>query len=136
MYLMILSLAFLASAFQAHIAFAQPPTTQSTIDELSLVTRYTGMGYNALQASPEGDFYFGGIDPGIKTTRFIFNHTYSERKRAFYRGQEMPVPDQVEFHINQSCVMRGTTNAYSGQTSYKDELSMNIETSGNLLASR
>ena len=47
----------------------------------------------------------------------------------------MPVPDQVEFHINQSCGMRETTNAYIGQTSYKDELSVNIETSGNLLAS-
>lgn len=99
------------------------------------MTRYAGMGYNTLQPSPEGDFYFGGIDPGIKTTRLVFNHTYFEKKCAFYRGRVMPVPDQVEFHINQSCGMRETTNAYSAQTSYKDELSVNIETSGNLLAS-
>ena len=44
----------------------------------------------------------------------------------------MLVPDQVEFHINQSYVMRETTNAYSGQTSYEDELSLNVETSGKL----
>ena len=132
MYLMILFLAFLVSAFQAHLAFAQPPTTQIAIDELSLVTRYAGMGYNALQANPEEDFYSGGIDPGIKTTRLIFKHTYSDGKRTFYREREMLVPDQVEFHINQSCVMRETTNAYSGQTSYKDELSLNVEKSGKL----
>ena len=132
MYLMILSFAFLVSAFQAHLAFAQSPTTQSAIDELSLVTKYAGMGYNALQANPEGDFYSGGIDPGIKTTRLIFKHTYSDGKRAFYRGRAMLVPDQVEFRINQSCVTRETTNAYSGQTSYKDELSVNVETSGKL----
>ena len=43
------------------------------------------------------------------------------------------MPDQVEFHINQSCVMRETTNAYSGQTSYKEELSLSVlETSGKL----
>ena len=50
-----------------------------------LLTRYAGMGYNALQANPEGDFYSGGIDPGIKTTRLIFKHTYSDGKRTFYR---------------------------------------------------
>ena len=31
------------------------------LDELSLVTRYTGMGYNILMANPEGDFNRGGV---------------------------------------------------------------------------
>ena len=130
MKLMILSFALLVSAFQAHLTFGRPLTTRSVIDQLSLVTRYAGMGYNVLQANPEGDFYRGGIDPGIKTTRFIFNHTYSNGKRAYYRRQAMSVPDQVEFHMTQACSRRETTNAYSGQTSYKNELSVNVEASG------
>ena len=85
MYLMVLSFAFLVSVLQTHLAFAQPLTTQSAIDELPLVTRYAGVGCNSLQANPEGDFYSGGIDPGIKMTRFIFKHTYSDGKHAFYR---------------------------------------------------
>ena len=87
MYLMILSFAFLVSAFQVHLAFAQPPTTQSAIDELSLVTRYAGMGYNALQANPEGDFYSGGIDPGIKTIRLICKHPYSGGKHTVLQSK-------------------------------------------------
>ena len=80
---MILSFAFLVSAFQAHLTFGRPLTTQSAIDQLSLVTRYAGMGYNKLYANPEGDFYLGGVNPGIKLTRFIFNHTFNARRRAF-----------------------------------------------------
>ncbi len=48
-----------------------------SVNSASLVTRYAGMGYNLLQANPEGDFNRGGVDPGIKTTRFVFKHTYS-----------------------------------------------------------
>ena len=130
MKLMILSFAFLVSAFQAHLTIGRPLTTRSVIDQLSLVTRYAGMGYNNLYANPEGDFYRGGVNPGIKTTRFIFNHTFNSGKRAFYRGQTMSVPDQVEFHMTQSCVREEMTNAYSGQTSYKNELSQSVEASG------
>jgi len=132
MKLMILSFAFLVGAFQAHLTVGRPHATRSVTDQLSLVTRYAGMGYNALEANPEGDFYRGGINPGIKTTRFIFKHTYSDGMRAFYRGRAMSVPDQVVFHMSQSCVLSATTNAYSGQTSYKNELSQSVEASGKL----
>lgn len=106
------------------------PMAVTEVDALSLVTRYTGMGYNILMANPEGDFYRGGVDPGIKSTRFIFKHTYDNNKKAFYRGTEMDVPDQVEFHMTQSCVKKESSNAYSGETSYKKELSVNVEASG------
>ena len=127
---MILSFTFLVSAFQAHVTFGRPLTTQSAIDQLSLVTRYAGMGYNKLYANPEGDFYLGGVNPGIKLTRFIFNHTFNARRRALYRGRAMSVPDQVEFHMTQSCARGEMTNAYSGQRSYEHELSVNVEASG------
>ena len=97
---------------------------------LSLVTRYTGMGYNLLMANPEGDFYRAAIDPGIKATRFIFKHTYKNRLQAFYNGASMQLPDQVEFKQLHSCAQARTTNAYSGQTSYRNELDVNVKTSG------
>ena len=106
------------------------PMAWAEIDELSLVTRYAGMGYNLLMANPEGDFNLGGVDPGIKSTWFIFEHTYYQGKEAFYNGQVLQVPDQVTFHMSQSCAMSETTNAYSGQTSYKNELSVYVEESG------
>ena len=120
--------AMLASAtFQTHRATAVTPNTP---DELSLVTKYAGVGYNALEANPEGDFYLGGINRGIKTTRLIFNHTYCQGRQAYYRGRAMQLPDQVEFQTTSSCTRASTTNAYSGQTSYKNELSRNVDTSG------
>ena len=102
----------------------------SQLDMLSLVTRYAGMGYNLLMANPEGDFYHAGIDPGIKMTRFIFKHTYSHGSQVFYSGNSLQLPDQVIFHELNSCAQSETTNVYSGQTSYKKELSVNTETSG------
>ncbi len=98
------------------------------VDPASLVTRYAGMAYNLLQANPEGDFNRGGIDPGIKTTRYVFNHTYSQGNEVHYQGKRMQVPDQVTFHQTDSCVESQSTNAYSGQTSYRKELSRNVKT--------
>lgn len=83
--------------------------SNAPLDQLSLLTRYAGMGYNALQANPEGDFYLGGVNPGIKTTRFIFNHTYCLRRQAFFDGQSMQVPDQVSFHLSHSCSWNNAT---------------------------
>lgn len=100
------------------------------IDQLSLITKYAGMGYNILEANPEGSFYIGGADPGIKSTRYIFKHTYTEEKEAVYNGEVLDVPDQVEFMMAETCAERKVTHAYSGQTSYKSELSQYVDGSG------
>ena len=113
--------------FQVHTANAVAVITP---DQLSLVTKYAGMGYNALEANPEGEFSRAAVNPGIKTTRFIFNHTYCEGKQVHYRGQTMHVLDQVEFQPLESCASRETATAYSGQTSYKNELSTSVDISG------
>ncbi|XP_064404273.1 uncharacterized protein LOC135349653 isoform X2 [Halichondria panicea] len=102
-------------------------TAEIEINSASLVTRYAGMGYNLLQANPEGDFNRGGVDPGIKTTRFVFKQTYSQGNNIFYQGRRMQVPDQVTFHQTHSCVQTHSTKAYSGQASYRKELSLNVE---------
>lgn len=104
-----------------------------TPDELSQLTEYVGIAYNALEARPEGDFEHGGLNPGIKTTRFIFNLTYCNRKEVIYNGQPMQEPDQVEFTQTDACAAREAVNAYSGQTSYRNELSQSIEVSGKFL---
>lgn len=111
------------------------PATAVVPDELSVVTRYGGMGYNALQANPEGEFSQAAINPGIKLTRFIFNHTYCEGKRVYYRGQSMQVPDQIVFQPRVSCASAESVNAYSGQTSYQNQLSVNVDISGMIINS-
>ncbi len=109
------------------IAEKSDPTAKVEVDSASLVTRHVGMGYNILQANPEGDFNRGGIDHGIKTTRFVFKHTYSQGNEIYYQGRRMQVPNQVTFHQTQSCVQSHSTDACSGQTSYRNELSVNVE---------
>ena len=96
-------------------------------DALYPITRYTGMGYNILRGNPEGDFERGGKDPGICDTHWIFNLTYTLNKEGRYSGKTVAVPDQVEFHPTQSCASRSSTRAYSGQTSYQNELKRSIK---------
>ena len=91
------------------------------LDQLSLVTRFTGTGYNIIEGNPEGDFNIGGVDPGVKTTNVIFAHTYSNEKKAFYQGRAMDVPDQVNFHMSESCASSHSVQAYSGRKSYMIE---------------
>lgn len=100
------------------------------LDQLSLVTHYAGLGYNIIRGNPEGDFNRGGIDPGIKTTRVIFAHTYEMGKRAFYLGRAMELPDQVKFHEVQSCASSNSVNAYSGRKSYMKELETSVSVGG------
>ena len=103
---------------------------QEQIDRLSLVTRYAGTGYNLVRGNPEGDFNRGGIDPGIMTTNNIFTHTYNMRKTVFYLGRGMSVPDQVNFHMTQSCAASHTVKAFSGRKSYMKELERSVSVSG------
>ena len=102
------------------------------LDRLSLVTRYTGVGYNIIRGNPEGDFNRGGIDPGIKTTHVIFAHTYKTGKKAYYRGRPMEVPDQVNFHMSQSCAASHSVQAFSGRKSYMKELDTSVSVGGNI----
>ena len=122
-----LAILLISATLQGHTATAVASVIP---DQLSLVTRYAGMGYNALMANPEGEFSRAATNPGIKTTRFIFNHTYCNGNRAIYRGTAMQVPDQVAFHTINSCASVATANAYSGQTSYKRKLSESVDISG------
>ena len=100
------------------------------VDQLSLVTHYTGVGYNIIRGNPEGDFNRGGVDPGIRTSHEIFDLTYRKGKQAFYQGKAMDVPDQVSFHVSQSCAASHSVKAFSGRKSYMKELDTSVSVSG------
>ena len=128
------------SHLEAEISNHFPPNTTlvdedvydalTQLDRLSLVTRYAGLGYNIIRGNPEGDFNRGGIDPGIKTTRVIFAHTYKTGNKAFYHGRTMELPDQIRFHEAQSCTSSSSVSAFSGRKSYMKELGTSISAGG------
>lgn len=93
-------------SLQARTAATVPISSQP-----SVIMRYTGIGYNALYANPDGDFDVPRIDPGVLLTRFIFDLTYSEGKQVSYQGTLMPVPDQAEFVPSAVCVRRESADA-------------------------
>lgn len=119
-----------ARSSRAPFDFLEALVRFQELSALSRVSRYAGMGYNLLRANPEGDFDIGGKDPGIRTTRWVFDLTYESGKKAFYQDQAMEVPDQVNFHMTETCASSQSIKAFSGQTSYKEQLSTNIESSG------
>ena len=86
---------------QAHTATTVPTPSPS---QPSVIPQYTGVGYNALKANPDGDFNNPDIDPAIFQTRYVFRLTYSERKQVSYQGTLIPIPDQVEFVPFTICV--------------------------------
>lgn len=106
---------------------ARTAATVPIPNQLSVVTRYTGIGYNALYANPDGEFTNGRINPGIRATRFIFKHTHSNGYEVFYRGRRTQIPDQVAFVPHNICVRTESAEVYGGQASYKEKLSRNVE---------
>ena len=126
------SLFALPSVYAAETEEASQPEKRSAeLDRLRIMTRYAGMGYNLLSGNPEGERTYGGKDPGLMTTRFIVEHTFGgQNPPATFKQQSLEIPDQVEFTISDSCTTKDRANAYSGQTSYKNELSLSIEASG------
>ena len=97
---LVLSFLMLASAFQAQPALAVPHDVfipqememefaeMNQADQLSLITRYAGMGYNLLQANPEGDFYLGGVDPGSRQLVLcLISRTIKENKHITWESR-------------------------------------------------
>lgn len=99
---------------------------------LTPIVRYAGTGYNIIRGNPEGNFLRGGSDPGIRNTREVFDHTYLGRKKAYYQGKFVKIPDQINFHEQISCAEQHSENAYSGAKSYAKELAVSVSASGKL----
>ena len=96
------------------------------------VIRFVSFGYNLLRGLPEGDFSSGGRDTGIQINHPIFKFSYGE-KSEYYEGEVVRVPDQVSFAPYSDCISTTSTSIYSGAASYRDELSVLVEASGELL---
>ncbi len=103
--------------------------TAATAQYDSSIPRFTGIGYNALKANPDGNSLYGSArDPGILFTNHIFEFTYYEGEHASYQDTEIQIPDQVEFDFRGSyCVTHELANAFSGQKSYKEGLSESVD---------
>lgn len=104
-------------------------------DQLTALTRYVGIGYNLLKGSPDGDFLSGGVDPGVLTTRTIFDFTYKEGKDAYYMDATVQVPDQVNFQPIASCSTNSRASVYSGAKSYQNSLNFGINAKGKYVGS-
>ena len=90
---------------------------------------FIGVGYNILKGNPEGgQLTQGGVDPGLLTSRRIFQFTW-KTKRTSSDGQYQ-VPDQVNFNHRASCVKTTKNEVISGAKSYQDELKVAVEAEG------
>ncbi len=92
--------------------------TEEMVNKLSVAIRNVGVGYNIIYGSPDGNFNTGGIDPGILSTRVVFDFTY-ERGKEVFKGQSMQVPDQVNFQPQAGCSSSSQNSVYSGAKSYQ-----------------
>lgn len=123
-----IALLFFAITLQARTAATLPISSQP---QVSMIPRYTGIGYNALYANPDGGgFYNPRPDPGVLLTRFIFRLTYINRNETSYRKTPILLPDQMEFFSISAHSTRETVDVFSGQTSYKKKLTESVTLSG------
>lgn len=128
----------LQTSMAANVAEEEVETTdegealEEASDSLTAVTRYVGVPYHLLKGSPDGDFDAGGIDPGIRATRNIFEFTYDEGKTAYsyVDGETVSVPDQVNFQPQASCSRNRQNNLYSGAKSYQKSLDFGLNVGG------
>lgn len=90
---------------------------------------YVGVGYNLLKGNPEGGASsIGGIDPGLLSTRKIFQLTWKTNKLS--SDKMYNVPDQVSFAPFHSWVEENSTNAVFGAKSYQEELKVEVGAEG------
>lgn len=90
---------------------------------------FVGVGYNLLKGNPEGGASsIGGIDPGLLSTRKIFQLTWKTKKLS--SDKMYNVPDQVSFAPFHSCVEENSTNAVFGAKSYQEELKIEVGAEG------
>ena len=90
---------------------------------------FIGIGYNILKGNPEGSTLSkGGVDPGLYTSRKIFQLTWKTMKTSLDRQYQ--VPDQVNFNHRASCVETTKNEVISGAKSYQDKLKVAVEAEG------
>ena len=107
--------------------------THATEDDVHTAKglRFLGVGYNILKGNPDGgQLSLGGVDPGLLSTRKIFEQTWDTNKTSNDRLYR--VPDQVVFVHHSSCVETTTNEVFSGAKSYQDKLKVDVETKGEL----
>lgn len=85
-----------------------------------------GVGYHVIYGNPEGSFFHGGRDPGLKRTRRIMRLTYNEGKSTILRGTRQRVADQVTFVRVDSCSYNQKSKLIYGTSSYRNKLRSSV----------
>ncbi|XP_033103765.1 uncharacterized protein LOC117106502 [Anneissia japonica] len=95
-------------------------TAHATLPPPSAIN-FLGVGYNILDGNPDGsDISIGGVDPGLLTTRRVFEMTYNYGKKS--ADYQYYVPDQVVFMPRSSCANTITKEMFWGTESYQQKL--------------
>ena len=90
---------------------------------------YVGVGYNLLEANPEGgDLSTGGIDPGLRPNRKYFNLTYQNNKIS--TDLKYLIPDQLSYEPHTSCLTLESNEVVTGTKSYQNELKVDVKAEG------
>lgn len=112
------------------IVFGVTVTTRASQDvSTAKGLKFIGVGYNVLRGNPEGGQWTrGGVDPGLLTTRKIFQLTWDTKKTTV--DQRYRVPDQVNFNYRAYCVKTTKNEVISGAKSYQDQLKVAVQAEG------
>ncbi|XP_022804571.1 uncharacterized protein LOC111341817 [Stylophora pistillata] len=117
-----------------HAAFALPCHTCCCNDctgnpKFPEGLHFVGVGYNLLEGNPEGgDVSNGSVEPGLLSTRKVFKLTWNENKVTL--DKKYVVPYHVSFAPRQSCVKTNKKEVFSGSKSYREKLSVDVQSSG------
>ena len=109
------------------VSIAQSP--QCTASNTNLIA-FAGIGYDLLEANPDGDFNIGGLDPGYRLAHNFFKLTYTQGKTVNFRGTVVDLPDQMSYTPATACSSIQSARTFSGTSSYQKKLDVNIEASG------
>ena len=95
--------------------------------QISPVSALVSHGYNLIRGFPEGDFTSAGPDPGLMTSKQIFQFTFALGKMD---DDSLPQPDQVEFQAKTDFAVVNTAYVYGGGDSYRDAASTGVSAAG------
>ena len=75
-------------------------------------------------SSFQGGEEYGGVDPGLKSTRVILEQTYNDNRRS--EDGVYLVPDQLIVETNDTCTNETRKRVIAGSLTYQRELLIEI----------
>ncbi|XP_033119821.1 uncharacterized protein LOC117119117 isoform X2 [Anneissia japonica] len=85
---------------------------------------FIGSGYNILDGNPQGSKDYGGADPGLLSTRNVFDFHFDEDNLS--DDGKYTIPDEMTVSVNKSCTNTTRQQAVSGGWEYQKGLKYNL----------